>query len=105
MAYQIMCDVLTHPLFYFLTGSAVTSAVTWFFAWFYYKRAGDELRAEAQALHTATGAILYYLEHPDAKVQVQRDDKGRVSGLIVSAAGCATMTFSARGTLSDASGS
>jgi hypothetical protein len=75
------------------------------FAWFYYKRAGDELRAEAQALHTATGAILYYLEHPDAKIQVQRDDKGRVSGLIVSASGQATVTFSARGTLSDASGS
>ena len=101
MACQIMRDVLTHPLFYFVTGSAVT----WFFAWFYYKRAGDELRAEAQALHIATGAILYYLEHPDAKVQVQRDDKGRVSGLIVSASGHATMTFSARGTLSDASGS
>jgi hypothetical protein len=101
MVCQIMRDVLTHPVFNFVAGSGIT----WFFAWFYYKRAGDELRAEAQALHTATGAILYYLEHPDAKIQVQRDDKGRVSGLIVSASGQATVTFSARGTLSDASGS
>jgi hypothetical protein len=96
-----MRELLTHPLSYFVAGSAIT----WFFAWFYYKRAGDELRTEAKTLHSATGAILYYLEHPDAKIQVQRDDNGRVTGLIVNVSGRAIGTSSARATLSNSSGS
>ncbi len=92
-----MWEFMSHPLVGILAGSVVT----WFFAWLYYKRAGDELRTEAQAVHMCTAAILYYMEHPDAKIEVQRDDRGRAVGLIVRAEGhAAAMKFTLRGPLS-----
>jgi hypothetical protein len=45
------------------------------------------------------------LEHPKAKVEVQRNEQGRVSGLTVAAEGQAKMAFTLTGTLHDASGS
>lgn len=80
----------------------VGALITWAVAWFYYKRAGDELRQESMALRSATDAILYIQQNPGAKVEVRRDEQGRVLGLIVSIQGKASITFSARGTLSDA---
>ncbi len=75
-------DVLAHPLFSLFVGSAVT----WFCASFYFKRAGDHLRAEAARLKQTNSAILYFLEHPGASIEVQRDADGHPVGLIVSAA-------------------
>ena len=97
---QNFMQICSQPLFSLLVGSAVT----WFFAWLYYKRAGDQLRAEAKSLQTATGAILYFLEHPGAKIEVARDTDGKVTGLIVQVSGQASISFSATGTVHDANG-
>ena len=90
-----MTDIIAHPLFSLLVGAAVT----WFAAWFYYKRAGDELKAEAKSLHAATSAIAYLLEHPGAKTEVQRDDHGRITGIVVFISGSASMSFTNSATL------
>jgi hypothetical protein len=94
---------LSNPFAQVLIGALVGGAVTWFFAWWYYKRAGDDLRAEAKALHVATGAIVYFLENPNAQITAQRDDQGRVTGLLVSAAGLSQSSLRAQGRLTDAS--
>lgn len=92
-----MGTILTHPLF----NLAVGSAVTWIAAWYYYKRAGDQLRKEAQTLQAATRAIVYFLENPGARITVQRDNTGNIKGLVVNTAGKAEMKFAATGTLKD----
>jgi hypothetical protein len=71
--------IITHPLF----GLAVGAGVTWLVAWYYFKRAGEELRREAAMLHKATSLVLAYLENQRSDVTVQRDSEGRVIGLIV----------------------
>lgn len=91
-----MTDIITHPLFSLFVGAAIT----WFAAWYYYKRAGDELKAEARSIHAATTAIAYLLEHPGAKTEVQRDGQGRVTGIVVSMSGTASMSFTGGATLS-----
>jgi len=63
----------------------IGGAITWFVAWWYYKRAGDELRQEAKLLHAATNAVICLLKNPDAATEIQYDSRGRVSGIIVSA--------------------
>lgn len=101
IAKAITAELLSYPA----TSLIIGSAVTWFAASFYYKRAGDELRAEAKALHIATGAIIYFLEHPNAKVhEVQRDNSGRVTGLVVGMSGRASMSFNASGSLRPSDG-
>jgi hypothetical protein len=87
-----------------LISMTVGAAITWLVAWFYYKRAGDELREEAKALRSATDAILYIQQNPGAKVEVKRDEQGRVLGLIVCVEGQASTTFLTRGVLSSATG-
>jgi len=93
-----MDAVLWHPLTSMLFGAFVT----WLAARYYFKKAGDELRAEAAALHKATAAIIYCLEHPDAKVEAQRDAQGRITGLIVNMTAHGVMAFSARADLTAA---
>jgi hypothetical protein len=61
--------------------------ITWFASWFYYKRAGDELRRETLLLKKANIVVAYMLEHPDAKVSIQRDGAGNPIGIIVSGTG------------------
>ena len=80
------------------------AVVTWLVAWWYYKRAGDELRLEAKSLRAATDAILYLQQYPDAKVEVQRTKDGRVQGLLLSAQGRASVHVTVRGNLTDAGG-
>ena len=80
----------------------IGGAINWICAWFYYKRAGDELRKEAAFLQKAASAIIYFLEHPEAEVKVQRDDAGRAIGLIVSTEARARGTSTAKGVTSDA---
>jgi hypothetical protein len=90
-----MIDIITSPLFSLFVGAAIT----WFFAWYYFKCAGDELKAEAKSLHAATSTIAYLLEHPDAKTEVQRDGQGRVTGIVVNISGTASMSFTSSATL------
>ena len=85
---------LAHPLVALLVGAGVT----WFAAWFYYKKAGDELRIEAKHLHQTNSMILYFLENPDHHtIEVQRGSNGRATGLIVKAVGHAAGSSSASG--------
>ena len=53
-------ECLAHPLASILIGSTVT----WFVAWFYYKRAGDELRKEAELLQKAQTPSSTFLSIP-----------------------------------------
>ena len=86
-----------------LISMAVGGLVTWGVAWWYYKRAGDELRTEAASLRTATDAILYIQQNPGATVDVDRDASGRVVGLLVGVSGKGDIAFAMSGTLTDGS--
>jgi hypothetical protein len=88
-----LLSLASHPL----TLTLIGIAGTWFFAWFYYKRAGDELRQEAALLHQTSNAILSFLENQGARIQVLRDDAGRLTGLRVSAAGEASGSSTVEG--------
>ena len=90
-------EALRNPLVSILIGGAIT----WICAWFYYKRAGDQLRKEAALLQKATSAIIYLLEHREAEIKVQRDDAGRTVGLIVSARAHARGTSTTKRMASD----
>lgn len=68
-----------------VVATLVPVLITWFLAWKYYKKAGDELKAEAELLRKASMAIVYMLEHRNAKIEVRRDDAGNPIGLIVPA--------------------
>lgn len=93
----------THPLFP-VASVLVGAFITWVVAWWYFKRSGDELRREADSLHKATSLIFSYLENQQADVKVQRDSKGRVSGLIVGASGIGRLgNVTGNATLTDGS--
>ena len=67
-------------------GILIGGFITWLFSRYYYKRAGDELRREAVALHVAMTAVVNALrQDKDALIELQRDDLGRVTGVKVSA--------------------
>jgi hypothetical protein len=101
-------DGMTHLEMLLNNGVATTllsvflgGLITWFAAWIYYKKAGDELKKETELLRKGNMAIIYMLEHPDAAVEVRRDDVGNPVGLIVSAGGHAGAKIAAKGVLSD----
>ena len=77
--------VLAEPIWSVLCGAIVGAAVTWFAAWWYYRKAGNELREEASRLRQSTDLVLYCLTNKDAKVTAKYDESGHVSGLTVSA--------------------
>lgn len=58
--------------------------ITWFASWIYYKKAGDELRAEMDLMKKANRVIAYMLENPNAQIEVKRDAKGNPVAMIVS---------------------
>jgi hypothetical protein len=96
MRIRPVINLLADPLYAVLIGSLIGGVFTWVVAWIYYKRAGDELKAEAAALHRAASAIVYFLEHPDANIEVQRDSQGRITGLIVGMTPHGTIASSGR---------
>jgi len=61
--------------------------ITWLAALVYYQKAAKELSRETALLRKANMAVVYMLEHPDASIEVRRDDAGNPIGLIVSASG------------------
>jgi hypothetical protein len=81
-----------------ILATLVGGVVTWLVAWYYYKRAGDELLAESKKLKLASDLILYKLQYPDTPTQLRRNDSGEVVGLIVEmsahAAGSSTVAGS-----------
>jgi len=75
---DIAVAFLTNPLVTLLIGSGIT----WFFAWYYYRRAGEELRVEAAHLRKTSELTLRWLESKGENVEVIRDDQGRPTGLL-----------------------
>ena len=63
-----------------LAATLVSIAATWFFAWLYYQRAGNELRQEAQELRRLTGLILVGLQNAGL-VEVRWDKVGKPIGV------------------------
>jgi len=80
----------------------VGGGITWLAAWVYYKRAADDLRQGATLLKKATAAIIYFLEHPDAEIEVRRDPDGNLVGLIVASTAQAKGQSTAKGVVADA---
>lgn len=76
-----MLDLFKESWFQSLIGTAVGALVTWIVARFYYKRAGDELHKEAEALRHETSTILSWLEHSDTVKELIRDEDGAVAGI------------------------
>lgn len=58
----------------------VGAAVTWFAAWWYYRRAGEELREEARDLQRLTTLVLHAL-HNAGIADVNWTEDGRVRGI------------------------
>ena len=69
------------PLVSVLVGVLAGGWITWFVAWLYYKKAGDELRAEASRLHRISQMILGWLEAKGENVSVIRGEDGKETGL------------------------
>jgi hypothetical protein len=60
--------------------------ITWFLAWYYYKRAGEELRHEAEKLRKLNSMILIALEK-QGWVKLNRDKDGNITGFLFEYAG------------------
>lgn len=75
-------------------GVVIGGVLTWLVSRWYYKQAGDELRAEAQELQRLTTLILHALHHAGV-AQVNWDARGRPKGInitIAVPAGSVTVT-------------
>lgn len=80
----------------------VGAGITWLASWRYYKKAGDELKAETALLKKANMAIAYMLEHPGADIEIKRNEAGNPVALIVAAAVHASGKGTVRGVGSSA---
>ena len=63
-------------------GVILGGVITWFVAWLYYKKAGEQLVAESNKLKLTTDLVLYKLQYPDTPTQLKRNENGDVIGLI-----------------------
>ena len=97
-----MENFFSNPAWATLVSVFAGGLITWLASWLYYKKAGDDLRKETELLRKANMAVVYMLEHPDANIEVRRDDAGNPIGLIVSATGHSQGTSSVRGVGSNA---
>jgi hypothetical protein len=64
-----------------LIGIVIGVASTWLFAHIYYKRAGDELRAEATDLRKLISMVLTSMEH-QGFAKLNRDASGNITGFV-----------------------
>lgn len=55
----------------------IGAAITWFVSWYYYKRAGDGLKVEAEKLQYTNEMILRWLEVDGNNIRIIRDDAGK----------------------------
>lgn len=76
---EALNKILAVPLFSVLAGAGVT----WLAAWWYYAKAGKELREESEKLRKTSDLIVYYLANPQADISPKYDEKGHVVGLYV----------------------
>jgi hypothetical protein len=62
----------------------IGSAITWLAAWWYYRRAGAELRQEAAKLHRLTTIVLNALESASQLgIELTRDASGEIVALSI----------------------
>ena len=55
----------------------IGAAITWLVSWYYYKRAGDGLKAEAEKLQRTNEMILRWLEVDGNNIKIIRDADGK----------------------------
>jgi hypothetical protein len=70
-------------------GVAIGGVITWLVSWYYYKKAGDELKQETTELRRLTNLVLHGLEDAGS-IKLNRDTSGKVIGLIIEASAKAT---------------
>jgi hypothetical protein len=63
-----------------IVGLAISIAATWLFAWLYYKKAGDELKAEAERLRILNEHLLLVVTHPPGSYTVKMEN-GKIVGM------------------------
>lgn len=71
----------------------VGSGISWAVSYRYFKRAGDELRAEAAKLRKLTESALQVLTDPKGKYELVFDNAGMVTGLKVQLGGAAFLAI------------
>jgi hypothetical protein len=71
---------------------AIGAAVTWAVAWYYYKRAGDELQGEAKELRKLISMVLTAMEH-QGSAKLNRDAKGNIVGFVFEYEGGGALRF------------
>lgn len=65
-----------------IIGLSLGVITTWFFSWYYYKRAGDQLLLESERLRHLLKITLNILED-NGLVKLNRDDKGEPIGRVI----------------------
>ena len=55
----------------------IGAGITWIVSWHYYKRAGDELKIEADKLQHVNEMILRWLEVDGNNIKIIRDECGK----------------------------
>lgn len=73
----------TETIFSTGIGVIIGGVITWVVSWYFYKKAGDELKAEAEKLKLTSDLIMYKLQYPETPTEIIRDDNGTVTGLKV----------------------
>jgi phosphatidylglycerophosphate synthase len=76
----------------------IGAAVTAFFSWFYYQRASEELRTEAERLRRHTTLIMRGLEEAGL-VEYNQDEQGEITGIVIKLSGAVGSGGGMSGTL------
>lgn len=63
----------------------IGSAITWLVTWYYYKRAGDDLKAKSDELRRTNEMVLRWLETEGKNIKIIRNKDDRPVGLARSA--------------------
>ncbi|WP_141400769.1 hypothetical protein [Pseudoxanthomonas wuyuanensis] len=64
-------------MIYTIISILIGAGITWLVSWYYYKRAGDGLKAEADRLQRTNEMILRWLEVDGNNIKIIRDDHGK----------------------------
>jgi hypothetical protein len=76
--------------------TVIGGLITWVASFWYFKRAGDELRTEATQLRTLTQLALVVLTDPKGNYKLKRDSEGDITGLIAELSGRSMAAGTAR---------
>jgi len=65
-----------------LIGVLVGGVITWLLAWYYYRRASEELKEESAELRRLNNLMLRGMENA-GWVKLNKDESGNVAGFII----------------------